>query len=237
MKEFAARAKEELRGGRVDEVKYMIFCCRYSRMKRILVIKACGSTAEPHECAGLCEQAELYGLDSICIDVKNNDELESALCSYGVFDYIYLSAHGNEERFSSEDEKLSMSWTDFAGLLCSSDCMNDDCVLMLSCCRGGLMQVAYTLFYSCTHISYVIGPRQSLSSVDMSICFGVFLYNNVVRKTDPVVACEKIKCATEQRFSCYDRQEEEINIENYFNSGRIYDIYDKLCLGEDNGTL
>ena len=30
-----------------------------------------------------------------------------------------------------------------------------------------------------------------------------------------VVACEKIKLATDQRFSCYDRQEESISLENY----------------------
>lgn len=35
------------------------------------------------------------------------------------------------------------------------------------------------------------------------------------RNTDPVVACERIKAATDQRFSCYDRQEEEINMVNY----------------------
>lgn len=59
--------------------------------------------------------------------------------------------------------------------LCATGCMNDDCILMLSCCRGGLMQVAYTLFYYCSHISYVLGPRQSLTSADMHICFGFFL--------------------------------------------------------------
>jgi len=36
-----------------------------------------------------------------------------------------------------------------------------------------------------------------------------------MRRVAPVVACEKIKLATDQRFSCYDRQEESINIRNY----------------------
>ena len=49
----------------------------------------------------------------------------------------------------------------------------------------------------------------------MHICFGIFLYNMEERNTDPVVACERIKAATDQRFSCYDRQEEEINMFNY----------------------
>ena len=95
------------------------------------------------------------------------------------------------------------------------------------------MQVAYTLFYSCNHISYVLGPRQSLSSIDMHICFGIFLYNMEIRKTDPVVACEKIKCATDQRFSCYDREEEEMNLGNYKTADFVYDIYEKVCLGGD----
>lgn len=185
-------------------------------MKRILILKACGSSDEPFECKGICEQAQLYGLDCVCKDVTDNNHLDSILSSNGPFDYIYLSAHGCPDSFASEDGQVDMSWMEFASLLCSSNCMNDDCILMLSCCRGGLMQVAYTLFDNCTHISYVLGPRQSLLSADMHICFGIFLYNVEIRKTDPVVACERIKCATDQRFSCYDRQEEELNMWNYY---------------------
>lgn len=33
-------------------------------MKRILVLKACGSSDEPHECNGICEQATLYGIEA-----------------------------------------------------------------------------------------------------------------------------------------------------------------------------
>lgn len=196
--------------------------------KRILILKACGSSDEPFECNGICEQAKLYGIESVCKDVKNNGELDTILSTSGTFDYIYLSAHGCAELFASEDQQVYMKWDDFAAMLCSYGCMNDDCILMLSCCRGGLMQVAYTLFYSCTHISYVLGPRQSLTSADMHICFGIFLYNMEKRKTDPVVACERIKAATDQRFSCYDRQEEEINMVNYSAS------LTTLGIGEDD---
>ena len=37
----------------------------------------------------------------------------------------------------------------------------------------------------------------------------------LIRCVDLVVACEKIKLETDQRFSCYDRQEESISLENY----------------------
>lgn len=95
--------------------------------------------------------------------------------------------------------------------------MNEESILMLSCCRGGLMDVAYNMFLTCQNICYVLDPRQSLTSADMHICFGVFLYNMEIRKVDPIIACEKIKLATDQRFSCYDREEESINLMNYNN--------------------
>ena len=160
--------------------------------KRILILKACGGSDEPHECNGICEQAQLYGIESVCKCVKNNEDLEGLLYSHGLFDYIYLSAHGNSEGFSSEDEKVNMSWQKLAMLLCKSKCMNEDSILMLSCCRGGLMEVAYDIFLTCQQICYVLGPRQSLTSADMHICFGIFLYNMEIRGVDPVVACEKI---------------------------------------------
>lgn len=183
--------------------------------KRILLLKACGSSDEPHECNGICEQAQLYGIEPVCKCVQNNDDLELILSSNEQFDYIYLSAHGNSEGFASEDRNVDMSWKKLVMLLCSSKCMNEDSILMLSCCRGGLLEVAYAIFLTCSQICYVLGPRQSLTSADMHICFGVFLYNTEIRGVDPVVACEKIKSATDQRFSCYDRQEESINLSNY----------------------
>lgn len=63
--------------------------------KRILILKASGGSDEPHECNGICEQAQLYGIESVCKCVKNNEDLEGILYSHGLFDYIYLSAHGN----------------------------------------------------------------------------------------------------------------------------------------------
>jgi hypothetical protein len=36
-----------------------------------------------------------------------------------------------------------------------------------------------------------------------------------MRRVNPVVACEKNKLATDQRLSCYDREEESISLQNY----------------------
>ena len=88
--------------------------------KRILILKACGSADEPHECNGLCEQTQLYGIEHVCKCVHDNGELDAILSSNGQFDYIYLSAHGNSEGFASEDGKVDMSWKNLASLLCAS---------------------------------------------------------------------------------------------------------------------
>ena len=103
-------------------------------------------------------------------------------------------------------------------------CMKPDCIIMLSCCRGGLNQVAFDLFYCCTKISYIVGPRQSLTSDEMLISFNVLLYNLEHRNVDPIIACEKIKAATDLRFFCFDKLETEgelaylIRAEQYENA-------------------
>ena len=39
--------------------------------------------------------AQLCGIGSVCKCVKDNEDFESILYSHGLFDYIYLSTHGN----------------------------------------------------------------------------------------------------------------------------------------------
>ena len=33
-------------------------------------IKACGNSDESHECNGICEQAQLYGIENVCKKIK-----------------------------------------------------------------------------------------------------------------------------------------------------------------------
>lgn len=178
-------------------------------MKRLLIIKVCGVAGEEQECKSIQAQAELYGIESKTIAPKSVDDLKNELEKYGSFDYIYLSTHGNEEGICNEDNSIDTSWLEFGNLLCITHCLNEDCILMLSCCRGGLNQVAYQLFWCCGDISYIVGPRQSLPPADMLISFNILLYNLTHRNLDPIVSCEKIKCGTDIRFVCFDRLEIE----------------------------
>lgn len=175
--------------------------------KRILIIKACGVEGEEQECANIQTQAELYDITVDLIEPTTVAELQAGLENGQKYDYVYLSAHGNEGGLCNHNRSLRLSWFDFGVMLCGSTCMKPDGILMLSCCRGGLNQVAYDLFYCCPKIGYVVGPRQSLPPHDMLISFNILLYNITHRGLDPIVACEKIKAGTDIRFVCFDRLE------------------------------
>ncbi len=177
--------------------------------KRILILRACGIAGETKECDNIKSQSELYDLEVHDFCPTTNKELFEILNKGITYDYIYLSSHGSESGFGNEAETLDILWFDFGVELCSSMCMKEDCIVMLSCCRGGLNQVAYDLFYCCTKIAYIVGPRQSLYPHDMLISFNILLYNLEHRNVDPIVACEKIKQGTDIRFICFDRLETE----------------------------
>jgi len=199
--------------------------------KRILIIKACGVAGEDQECKNILTQAKMYGISTDLISPTNVTELTAGLQNGQKYDYIYLSSHGNDQGLCNHNQTLDISWFDFGVLLCSSMCMNYDCILMLSCCRGGLNQVAYDLFYCCRKIAYVVGPRQSLASHDMLICFNILLYNLTHRGLDPIVSCEKIKAGTDIRFVCFDKLEVEIET-SYLLRISAYELNMKERLNE-----
>lgn len=175
--------------------------------KRILILEACGHNDESLEINGIETQAKLYSIDVTKCCVKSKSDLRDALTKYGDFDYIYLSSHGDSCGFSNESETLDVSWFRFGAMVCASSCLRQGGVLMLSCCRGGLNEVAYDMFWNCQSIEYVVGPRQSLNSADMLVAFQLLLYNLEHRNLDPIVACGRVLSGTDIRFTCFDRME------------------------------
>lgn len=176
-------------------------------MKSILILEACGHAGEKNEADGIQSQAELYGMHIVRLCVKNVNELHSALNDNGDFDYIYLSSHGDNCGFANESATLDVSWFKFGSIVCSTSCLKEGGILLLSCCRGGLNEVAYDMFWNCQSIEYVVGPRQSLNSADMLVAFQLLLYNLEHRNLDPIVACNRVLKGTDIRFTCFDRME------------------------------
>lgn len=176
----------------------------------MLIIKACGGKDEDKECKIIETQAEFYGIKTKTIIPKSKEDLKEKVSTDEPYDYIYVSTHGNDEGMCNESSSLDVSWIEFGLMLCEQQTLSKDSILMLSCCRGGLNQVAYDLFNSCPDISYVVGPRKSLIAEEMQICYSLLLFLMVQKDVDPVVACERIKAATDIRFFFSDRLEAEV---------------------------
>jgi len=181
--------------------------------KTMLIIRACGDSGEVEECINIKSQAGLYYIDITEECPATNEELYAALEKNQTYDYIYLSAHDDEQGFGNKSHSIDLDWMAFGTALCSSACMKEECIVLLSCCRGGLNQVAYDLFYCCLKIAYIVGPRQRLYPQDLLIGFNILLYNIERRGMDAVVACEKVKAGTDIRFVCFDRLETEADID------------------------
>ena len=173
--------------------------------KTMCILGCSGLEAEIKELELIKIQAELYNIECDTIVISNSDEFSTTLFPKK-HNYIYLSAHGNQYGFG-DGKGVYVSWKNFGQILYNSKCLNENSFLLLSCCRGGLNDVAYDLIYFCDKIDFVCGPRYSLYTEETILGFSVFLYNVEYKKLDPIIACEKIKNASDLRFICFDRLE------------------------------
>ena len=177
--------------------------------KRLLIIKAtediCG--AEINHLKSIADMLEMKHCEC---ELKDIDQFTKCLDASGDrYDYIYLAAHADLEGFGAEDGPVAIPWDLFAAVLCDTDCLNQGCILLLGCCRGGLKRVAYTLFVSCNQIDYVCGPRWLVTGADITAGFHVFIYNMEIRNEQPSTAADRASWATNYDLFCYDRVELE----------------------------
>jgi hypothetical protein len=127
--------------------------------KRLLIIKASNDICAA-EVVHLRSIAGMFGMDHCVCELTTIKGFKEGLCaSAEKYDYIYLAAHADVAGFGTSDGSVSISWGEFAGALCETDCLKPECILLLGCCRGGLKKVAFTLFLGCDRIDYICGPR------------------------------------------------------------------------------
>ena len=177
-------------------------------MKELLVIRITVDIPD-ESVAELYYHAKHYGINPTLRDVSNLDELKLAL-SEGKYDYIYFAGHGNETCFS-DNHLFTSSWSEIGIIICETDCLADNSIIMLYCCKGGINTVAFQLIAECNNISYVCGAKQNMKSIDLIIGFNVFMYNIESRRIDPVIAANKSTAATDIRFECFDRVSVQCN--------------------------
>ncbi len=171
-------------------------------MKELLVVRV---TPDIHDAsvAEIYYHAQHYNINPSHIDISTIDELEQKLTGRKI-DYLYFAGHGSETCFTDNNSFIS-SWEDIGNVVCRTNCLNPDSIVLLYCCKGGLNTVAYRLIAECDQISYVCGAKQNMRSIDLIIGFNVFIYNIEARNIDPVLAADKATAATEIRFECFDK--------------------------------
>ena len=175
-------------------------------MKKMLVIKA-GEDIADAEITNVVSQLSLYEIEATREEINSYRDLYEVLHKGVNYDYIYLATHGCETSWGNISGTVSISWIQFAALICSSGVANPGCIFLHSCCRGGLSQVAWQMFACCEKIEFVCGPRNNVYSVDLITAFNLFLYNIEVKRIDAVRAAEKVLLATDIRLVCFDRVE------------------------------
>lgn len=173
----------------------------------MLILGCSGLRDEKEELELMKRQVEFYDVLTTTKIITNIDHFFAAFNEGQQFDYIYLSAHGDEYGFSDENGQIDIKWSDFGELLHNNDCLKDESHLLLSCCKGGLNDVAYDLINFCPQISYVVGPRSSLYPQETLMGFCAYMYNVEYKGVDPVISTEKIRNFIDLRFICFDSLE------------------------------
>jgi len=179
----------------------------------VLIVK------DPHD--GSCTEEELkafkatcklFGLETAEIEYKGKEDLQLQFAEANLWPakFIYLSAHGTRQGFGFDHERMYFwPWYELAQAICLGECLRDHGVLLMGCCRGGLMGISADMFHHCPHIDYICGPRWTVDYADLIVGFSVFLYNFDHRNEQPTVAASRASNATNYDFYAYDRVEFE----------------------------
>lgn len=177
-------------------------------MKRILILKASCDICT-NEIEHIQTIAEMFSMEHLVMELKDLASFQADVLTKGKFHYIYLCTHANYLYFGEADASKTFDWKEFAKTLCDACCLEMGATLLLACCRGGLKQLAKTLFGSCGQIDYICGPRWNLNGPDLSTAFHVFIYNMESRNEQPSTAAQRASKATGYDFFVYDRVETE----------------------------
>lgn len=179
-------------------------------MHRMLFLKVTKDYSEPI----VAHIASVCGLLEVELVVHDFIDLKTFHCfaeSNQGFDFLYVAAHGAHNCFGEPDGE-SVRWADFAYVLCKSQLLNDDSVLFLGCCQGGLKKISLVLFSLCLNISSVCGPRASVSTDQVPVAIHVFLHNVLTQGLEPQYAAERTAAALGIYFPYYNRYELEPEI-------------------------
>ena len=135
------------------------------------------------------------------------------MSSEAKYDFIYLGAHADGIGFGESDGAAIHPWEHLGNAICVTDCIRPNGTLFLGCCRGGMKTVALKLLKTCDRIDYICGPHWKVTGNDLTSAFQAFVQSRIKKREEPCKAAERATEACGFRFSCYDRQELQSEIE------------------------
>jgi hypothetical protein len=178
--------------------------------KRLLLLKATAAyTAEILD--HIKRVCGLTGVEVVVHDYTGDEALEEFAMNNGKFDFLYIAAHGAHHCFGEDAGPISR-WADFATILCRTSVLNENAVLFMGCCHGGLKKVSLILFSLCDQISSVCGPRWTVNLAEVPVAIHVFLHNLLINQIEPQYAAERTAAALGIYFPYYNRYELETEI-------------------------
>jgi hypothetical protein len=197
------------------------------KKKSILILKAtkdiCGNEIGliQNHCELLKMNTTVEHIDS---EAGLNKIIEKLATQNKSFDFIYLCTHGDKEGFLANmgDAEHNISWAKFGQILCESWIINDDSILLLACCKGGLFQVTTDILSVCNKINFVCGVKWNVAAWDLTTGFVVFLHNIINKDAEPSYAAQKASLATDYTFVCYDRDEIEMHPQYLQRQGDLF---------------
>lgn len=178
--------------------------------KRLLLLKA---TDGYHE--KLLKHIEnvcvLNDVEMVLHQYRTLQEFKAFAAAKGKFDFLFVAAHGAHDCFG-ESTGLGVRWADFANSLCETQILNQDAIVFMGCCHGGLKKVSLILFSICDQISSVCGPRWTVNLAEVPVAIHVFLHNLLRNDIEPQYAAERTASALGIYFPYYNRYELETEI-------------------------
>lgn len=209
-----------------------------ARKKSILILKATKDICK-NEIGLVYHHCGLLNITRKEEIVESEESLVKIVSKYSKrkkgFDYIYLCTHGDREGFLANMGKRrhDISWARFSQLMCESGILNEDSILLLACCKGGLFQVATDILSVCNKINFVCGVKWNVEPWDLTTGFVVFLHNVEIKNAEPSYAAQKASLATDYTFTCYDR--DEIEIQPHYRQ-RQMDLFYELGWVDKDGN-
>jgi hypothetical protein len=178
--------------------------------KRLLLLKATADYT-PSVLEHIGRVCNLVGVEMVVHEYNGDADFEAFAGVNGKFDFLYIAAHGAHHCFGENAGPIAR-WADFAVILCRTSLLNENAVVFMGCCHGGLKKVSLILFSLCDQISSVCGPRWTVSLAEVPVAIHVFLHNLLTNQIEPQYAAERTAAALGIYFPYYNRYELETEI-------------------------